>query len=291
MGPSTPSSHAKIGSGGGAVTAVRAAPLRPLGVAEILDGAVRLTRRNARATFSVSVPFAIVASAANAMSQRALLNSADVLTFTTVATLLLAITFGTVLTGLLAPLFASDLLGAPITVAETLHRVGRRVWPLIALGLLVTIAEGAGLVACLVGGVWLWGLWAVAAPAMTVEATGVRGALRRSRTLVSGTFWRVWGIRALGWVLTSVLGLLIELPFLVIALVVTDVNPFDTAGGVSGADLYVIITSIGTLMSTAILRPIAAGIDVMLYTDLRMRKEGMDIVLGLPAAPSAMTSW
>jgi hypothetical protein len=47
-----------------------------------------------------------------------------------------------------------------------------------------------------------------------------------------------------------------------------------------------------------VLGPIAAAIDVLIYTDLRMRKEGMDIVMALPPAPPvgsaqrpAVTAW
>ena len=89
------------------------------------------------------------------------------------------------------------------------------------LAVLVTVAEGAGLAAFGVGGVFLWGVWAVAAPALVLERTTVRAALSRSRRLVEGTFWRVWGIRALGWVLTTVLGFFIALPFELLADYVT----------------------------------------------------------------------
>jgi hypothetical protein len=268
------------------LTVLRAAPLRPLGVAEILDGAVRLVRRNPRATFSISVPLAIVATTVGALTQRALLDSADVFTYTTFTGLLLTLAFGTVLTGLLAPLFGSDLVGPQISAGESLRRLGSRTWPLIALAFIVTVAEGAGLFAFLVLGIWLWGVWAVAAPALALESTGVGGALRRSFALVKGSFWRAWGIRALGWLMTRVLALLIEVPFLVIALLVTDVNLFDTSGTFNDIDLYVIITSIGTLISAALVHPISSAVEVMLYTDLRMRKEGMDILLSLPPAPN-----
>ena len=69
--------------------------------------------------------------------------------------------------------------------------------------MLVAVAEEAGLVALVVGGVWLWGVWAVAAPALLLEGVGPVRALRRSAQLVRGRFWRTWGVRALGWVLTS----------------------------------------------------------------------------------------
>ncbi|HVI17301.1 MAG TPA: hypothetical protein VM712_02925, partial [Gaiellales bacterium] len=168
-------------------------------MAEILDGAVRLTHRNIRSVLTASVPYALVATLATALLQYDLINSPDATTVVAGGTLLVSAGLGTVLTGLLAPLYSSDLLGTPMTTAESVRRVGRRVLPLIALGLLVAVCEGLGLLALAVGGAWLWGIWAVAAPAFALERVGVRAALRRSRVLVARTFWRVWGIRALGW--------------------------------------------------------------------------------------------
>lgn len=275
-----------------------AAPLRPLGLGEVLDGAVRLARRNARSVLVVSVPYAIVATLAIALLQYVTINSPDAATFAALGTLLVPVFIGTVLTGLLAPLYSSDLLGQPITIGESLGRVAGRAVPLVVLGFLMMISEGAGLVACIVGGVWLWGIWAVAAPAFTVERLGIRAALGRSRTLVSGTFWRVWGFRALGWFLVYVLTQLITIPFQLLAAWVTGVDLVESNPQTTDAALFVAILSAGQLIASALLAPVASAIDVLLYTDLRMRKEGMDIILGLPAdpasapaAPPAVSAW
>jgi hypothetical protein len=282
----------------GRVIGLRPAPLRPLGVSEILDGAVRLVRGNARAALAIAVPFAVVRSGLGALLQYATINSEDATTIAAIGGLLLAACFGTLLTGLLAPMYSGDLLGNRLSARESLRRVGRRVWPLIGLSLVVTVAESAGLAACIVGGVWLWGVWAVAAPALVLERTGVRGALGRSMSLVKQTFWRTWGIRALGWLLTSVLSMLIVLPFELLALYISEVNPLDASPSVDHPAVYVAILAIGGVLSGALLPPISAAIDVLIYTDLRMRKEGMDIVLGMPPVPDpagtgqrAATAW
>jgi len=157
---------------------------------------------------------------------------------------------------------------------------------------------GAGLVACIVGGVWLWGAWAVAAPAFALERVGVFAALGRSVALVKRSFWRVWGIRALGWLLVYILTQLIALPFALLALWLSDVDPLSTTTTAAHAGLYVAVIAVGNLLASAVLAPVASAIDVLLYTDLRMRKEGMDIVLSLPAeatvvtaGPPAVTAW
>jgi hypothetical protein len=275
-----------------------AAPLRPLGVGEVLDGAVRLARRNARSVLVVSVPYAVVVTLADALLEYGAINSQDATTLVALGTLIIAAGLGAVLTGLLAPLYSSDLLGHPISIGESLRRVGWRVAPLFMLGLVLAISEGAGLVACLVGGVWLWGIWAVAAPAFALERVGIRAALGRSRALVRRTFWRVWGIRALGWFVTYVLTQLISLPFVLLAANVTNVDLLNSDSHTSNAALYVAIVAAGQLIASALLAPVTAAVEVLLYTDLRMRKEGMDIVLGLPpvrtpapTGPPAVSAW
>lgn len=265
---------------------LRPVPLRPLGAAEILDGAVRLVRRNIRAVLAISVPYAIVVSLATALLQYGTIESQDAATIASIGGLVLAAGLGAVLAGVLSPLYTSDLLGQQLTAGQTLSRVGRRVWALFVLGLVVTVAEGAGLVACFVGGVWLWGIWAVAAPALVLENIGVRAALGRSVALVRGTFWRVWGLRALGWLLTYILGQLILLPFQAAAFAVSGTDPLATATGVTHPALYVTLLAVGQLIEAALLAPVTAGIEVLIYTDLRMRKEGMDIVLAMPPLPA-----
>jgi hypothetical protein len=281
------------------VSRPQAAPIRPLGAAEILDGAVRLVRDNARAALTISVPFAVARAALDGLLQYAAIEANNAAVLTLIGGLLVAVALGTVLGGLLAPLFSSALMGARMSAGESARQVGARMaWRLAGLGVVVTIAQGAGLIACGVGGVYLWGVWAVAAPAMALERTTVGGALGRSRHLVKGTFWRVWGIRALGWVLTSVLGFFVQLPFQLVAVSVTGSDPFVPSGGIVHPGLYVTILSVGVLLSGAVVAPIASAVDVLLYTDLRMRKEGMDIVLALPPRPEptgmgrpAVTAW
>lgn len=266
--------------------------LRPLGVAELLDGAVRTVRRNARAAFAMSAPFAIARTALVAGLQLATYDSGDgAALLQLLGRVFVSGLFGTILTGLLAPVFTSELVGRQLTAGRSLAQVGRAGLGLVGLALVVAVAEQAGLIVLVVGGLWLWGIWAVAAPALVIERTGLWGALRRSFDLVSGGFWRTWGIRALGWVLTSVLGLFITLPFTLLAGYITGTDLLNEAtSGIEDPGLYVTILAIGTLLAVTVTSPISAAVDALLYTDLRMRREGMDIVLTLPpAAPDAPT--
>lgn len=274
-----------------AVAGTPVTPMRPLGVAEILDGAVRAVRRNARASFAMSVPLAIVRTGLVATMQLAAVNgSTGTASLQLLGQLLISGLFGTILTGLLAPVFTGELLGRRCTASQALAQVGRAGFGLAILALVVAVAEEVGLVVLVIGGAWLWGIWAVAAPALVIERTGVRGALGRSFDLVKDEYWRTWGIRTLRWLLTTVLGLFVALPFTLLAAYLTGTNLLNLAStGIDDPSVYVTIVAIGNLVSVAITSPISAAVDTLLYTDLRMRREGMDIVLTLPPiAPETM---
>jgi hypothetical protein len=238
--------------------------------------------------FAVAVPLAVVRAATAAALEIATLHSSAGSVLDMLVRLFLSGFLGTVLAGLLAPAISVDVLGHRLEPGASWRQARAAVLALIVLALLVAVAEEVGTVAAVVGGVWLWGIWAVAAPALVVERVGVGRALARSNELVRTVFWRVIGIRSLRWVLCYVLGFLITLPFAAIALAVTgtDLNDVSTLG-VANQNLYVIILSIGTVLSIAVTSPISAAVDVLLYADLRMRREGMDLVLAAAPGGSA----
>ncbi|MBE7190021.1 hypothetical protein [Jatrophihabitans endophyticus] len=264
-----------------------AVPLRPLGVAEVLDGAVRLVRRNPRAAFGFALPVAVVQAALVAVVLTTTYSAPALSTVSELLRLLVSLSAGTVLAGLFAPVVVSDVLGRPIPAGEAWRRSrgARGVLLLVVLGVVVALAETLGLVLALVGGIWLWGAWAVAGPALTVEGLGPVAAVRRSFRLTSPRFWRVWGVRALGSVVTEVLGLLVTLPFSALAAYVGSVGFGQSTGDITHPALFVTLTALGQLLAVALVAPIGASIDGLIYVDLRMRVEGLDLVVAAPSSP------
>jgi hypothetical protein len=275
------------------------AALRPLGAAEILDGAVRGVRRNLRTVLIIAAPYAVLRAGFTALLQLGVSGSTTSLVLQVLDIGLVGGVLTTALGGALAPVFTDELLGRRTTARQALARVGWRWLWLIGLAVVIAVGETAGLFALAIGGVWLWGVWAVAAPALVVERTTALGALRRSFRLVSGDFWRVWGVRALGGVLTTVLGFFLAVPFEALAAWLSDFNPFDSSDPTPAYPAqFVWITAAGGLVSALFTGPIAAAVDALLYVDLRMRREGLDLVLALPpdplaapAAAPAVTAW
>ena len=273
-------------------------PLRPLTVSDILDGSFQTIRRNPRSTLGLSAVIAVAQVSVLAVFQIvvfALLrddgtNSSDpnqldlgqlvgVLS-SVFSVIVLSAVFGAVLTGMLTHVITQDVLGNPVPLGAVWAQVRPRIAALVGVSVLVALLQLLGLVLFIVPGVWLWGVLAVSVPALMVENIGVRAAMRRSRTLVRGTFWRVWGIRALGVLIVGVLTGVASTPFTLIALAVSHQGLSDIGDGNGGLPIaYVLITSIGAILTTTFTAPVKAGIDALLYVDLRMRKEGLDIAL------------
>lgn len=310
-------------------------PLRPLGVGELLDGAISCIRRNPAITLLIGAAVALVTQVLNVLAIYPFLPDASAIepdaTFGEVmrelsgflsANLfvgLLAWLAGVVATGMLTVLVSRQVIGRPSTLGEVwtatrprlLRLIGlAAVQPIIfALILLAGVAPGLALastgagIALGVGGgglaafvviVYLYVSFAVAAPALMLEKQPVFRSLGRSHHLVRGKWWRVLGITLLATIITTFVAGIISTPFQLVGggfTVLTDPN---AAGNPSL--LALMIGAIGGVLGSMITLPFSAAITVLLYVDLRIRKEALDIELAraagveLPGAPTAATA-
>jgi len=80
------------------------------------------------------------------------------------------------------------------SVGELIDATWPVVLPLIGAGLLAGLGIGLGLFLLIVPGLFLATIWAVIAPAIVVEHCGVIEAFGRSRELVRGNGWQVFGV-------------------------------------------------------------------------------------------------
>ena len=97
--------------------------------------------------------------------------------------------------------------------------------------------------------------------------------------MVRNGFWRVLGIRALTFLVASVVANAVAIPFSIAGQVIL-------AGTPSTATLLLgtAIASVGSAIGQIITAPFNAGVIVLLYTDRRMRAEAFDLVLQSGAA-------
>ena len=127
-----------------------------------------------------------------------------------------------------------------------------------------------GVIAALVLVVWIWIRWLFAPPTVLLERAGVRTSLGRSWRLVGGSWWRCFGILLLAQVLAGVLSGVLQLPFIIGGFAVSD-------GG--STFVAVVLTVVGGVIARTLIAPFSAAILALLYIDLRMRREGLDVTL------------
>jgi hypothetical protein len=129
----------------------------------------------------------------------------------------------------------------------------------------------------------------LALPAVVLERVPPTVAIRRSWQLSHGSFWRLLGILLLTGIVVGVAGIVLSIPFTIIEVLVSHGSQgfFTAAAGASVAALVVSI--LGSIVTATVTRPISAGVSVLLYADLRMRREGFDIMLKNAAENQALT--
>ncbi len=234
----------------------------------------------------------------------------EVLAPTAAVSIVLAFIVDTVLTGLLTVVIGRSVLGHKVTAGEAWQIARPRLpaligatllIPLILIGLWVTYAivlvvlavlhaPGAligglaalGAIAGIVLTIWFTIMFRMAAQAVVLEREGPVRALGRSWRLVRGSFWRVLGITLLAGLIVVVTAGVLQIPFSLLAALAGGGNSLlpATGGNVAG----ILISAVGGVVAGAVARPISAGVAVLLYVDLRMRREGLDLVLQTAAS-------
>ena len=205
---------------------------------------------------------------------------------------------GLLLSGMLTVVVGRAVFGSTIGPGETWARIRGRLPALIGLVALelvglVILSGLVGLIVAAVGAaasagaailialplvlatiatvVYAYTVLSFAPVAIVLERLPVIDAVTRSFTLVRNSFWRVFGIRLLTW--------------LVVVLIAGAVAaPFDFVGhlliGPSGSALMgATVGAIGAAIGRIITAPFGAGVVALLYTDRRIRAEAFDLVL------------
>ena len=125
---------------------------------------------------------------------------------------------------------------------------------------------------------------------MVLERISPVDAIKRSWQLYSGQLRRLFGILLADHDHQGVAADVLAIPFTVLEVVI--------GGGSSGVFGMATSTSVAALIVGAIgsilasrpwTRPIGAGVNVLLYVDLRMRREGLDLTLRDAAQNQALT--
>jgi hypothetical protein len=152
------------------------------------------------------------------------------------------------------------------SVGQLVRSAAPVIVPLIAAGFLAGIGIMIGFILIIVPGLILITIWSVIAPVIVVERKGVIEAFGRSRELVKGNGWRVFGVILTVIVIFIVVGLLLG------ALAVSLVDDS------TGANI------VANLIGSTLTAPVTALVASVLYFRLRRIKEGAVPEAGAPVA-------
>ena len=280
-------------------------PGQPLPLRLLLDHAVGVSRRHFRAIYpAVAVPLAIASAAfplAQALFMGPFMRAArqpgpsQVAAITLGALAGLAFFFVTYVFayGALYMAAVDAVAGRPISMSATWRRVtAPRVWGTMMLSWAGFVA---GLVCCVLPGLYIGILWCLVVAVMVEESTYGSAALGRSAQLIgynpqgslaSDPRGKAFLIVFVGTLMGYALTLVVQLPFIV----AQQVYVIRQAAGGSPVDplsamelmtwLQVPMNVLGAFVQTAVQLYIAIGI-ALLYFDVRGRKEGIDLEAAL----------
>jgi hypothetical protein len=172
------------------------------------------------------------------------------------ATGVLSILTFTILTGAITRAAALTFLGRDLDIAES-YRFGlARFWSIVLVGLLFALAVIGGFILLIIPGIYFAIRFSLSVHALVIEGHRGTAALKRSWGLVGGLWWHAFGALFVAAVLAAIVSGVLTAPF--------------------GSNLA--LRAIGQTIGQIITMPFTALVGVLLYIDVRVRKERYDPV-------------
>jgi hypothetical protein len=158
-----------------------------------------------------------------------------------------------VLTGAISRAAAGSLVGEVVTPSNAFSFGFNRLWSIILIGILVALIVTGGLILLIIPGIIFAVKLSVSIPALVVENRRGTAAIGRSWNLTTGHFWHVFGTWIIAYIITWIVAGILA--------------------AIAGSNWLVqgILVSIGSIITM----PFMALVTVLLYLDLRVRKEGL----------------
>jgi len=175
---------------------------------------------------------------------------------------------------------SESYLGGDATVGEAYRFVLPKLWRLVWAGILVGLIVFIGILLLIVPGVILAICLALTTQAIVVEDVTAKGGMSRSMKLASGNRGKVCGLLVLLGIIGAIVGW-----------------TFGAAGEALGSLVSaqsgmtaMVISQSSSLIGQVLVAPIGAAAMILLYYDLRIRKEGFDLEMlakSLGSSPTA----
>lgn len=256
--------------------------LRPLRVGEVLDAAIKLYHRNALTMWAivavVVIPLAAIQQiiAGSSLPAGSFVRNGVLYTSTgsastssagVIAEIALTFIGIVIVNGALSLCLVDAYLGQSLDAANALRAAGRRLAPLLWVAIIGGIATAIAFVLFILPGVWLAVSWLVAVPVVMFEGINGIQALGRSMRLVRGRWWATFAA-----FLVALIMLLVVLFLVGLAL-----GGIESALGVDSIAVLLAFGALNSLISGLITYPFIGSVVAVIYVDLRVRKEALDL--------------
>lgn len=169
------------------------------------------------------------------------------------------------LTAAVAHAAALTYQGEDPTIGGTYRFSIRRLHSILWVIVLSSLATVGGLILCIVPGLIFLARFLLSTSVLVVEGKKGTKALRRSWQLTKNHFWKVFGVYLLTTILAGVLAGVFQLPF--------------QLGGIFNETWGWVLIAVGNSFAGILTIPFPTIAAVLLYFDLRVRKEGLDLAV------------
>lgn len=258
----------------------RPIPIREMRVGELLDSAIKILRLHWRTYFGIAayimVPLIFIESFLTREDLGAL---SDVFSGTVpsdersttaivanVASVLLQLFFiRPFLTGAFAKATSELYVGGIPDIRETYRFALGKVRSILWVSILVVLATIGGTILLIIPGIIFYFRFVFSSIIVVTEDLRGTDALRRSWRLSKKFFWKTFGTLFVAQLLTSIIGGILTIPFAIVSGII----------GPAGWPLMAIGNALGQIVTL----PFLTTIVVLLYFDLRIRKEGLDLTM------------
>jgi hypothetical protein len=161
-----------------------------------------------------------------------------------------------VLTGAITRAVAAEVAGEDPGVEQSYRFGFHRIWSVLLVSVLVGLATVGGLILLIIPGIYIGVRLAVSIEALVVEGRRGTSAMGRSWELVGGHWWHAFATLLVAWLLIGVVNAVIT-------------APFSTTGW--------FVQAVAAAVATVVTLPYGVLVGVLLYLDLRARKESLTL--------------
>jgi hypothetical protein len=245
-----------------------------MGVGEILDAAIRLYRARWKSLMAIVAIALVPITFLQAFLTRSMgspLSTEAPVAGDVDSTLITSVVLGIIqllviqpfLTAAVAKASADTYLGHEVLVGPTFRYALSRIHSILWISILSALAVLLGFVLLIIPGIIVAIRFVFGSTVLVVEGQKGTKALGRSWRLAKGHFWKLFGTLLLANIMASLVEGVLSIPGTVAFV----------AAGPSGWPFLAIASSLAAILTT----PFTILITVLLYFDLRIRKEAFDL--------------